>query len=134
MAIGRLTGDRVVQWLDGAKVVTFGGLCAASGVALATLIPSWQAALVGYALVSVGCSNIVPVMFSAAGRQEVMPENFAVPAITTLAYAGVLAGPAFIGFISQLTNLSAAFLGSFDLRLGQCTTLGVVGDVVFRVD
>jgi hypothetical protein len=46
-----------------------------------------------YALVGAGCSNIVPVMFSAVGRQTVMPETVAVPAITTLGYAGVLAGP-----------------------------------------
>ncbi len=110
MTIGRLTGDFFVYRLGGAKVVALGGICAASGVALATLGPSWQVAMVGYALVGAGCSNIVPVMFSAAGRQKVMPENVAVPAITTLGYAGILVGPAAIGFISHLSNLSVAFL------------------------
>ncbi len=46
----------------------------------------------GYALVGVGCSNIVPVMFSLAGKQDEMPESIAVPAITTMGYAGGLAG------------------------------------------
>ena len=110
MTIGRLTGDLIVRKLGPVKVVVLGGICAAAGVAIATLGPSWQVALAGYALVGVGCSNIVPVMFSAAGRQTVMPENVAVPAITTLGYAGILVGPAAIGFISHLSNLSAAFL------------------------
>jgi hypothetical protein len=49
-------------------------------------------------------------MFWAVGRQTVMPGNVAVPAITTLGYAGILAGPAAIGFVSHLSSLSVAFL------------------------
>jgi fucose permease len=123
MTIGRLTGDRIVQLLGGAKVVALGGVCAAAGIALATLGASWQVALLGYALVGVGCSNIVPVMFSAAGRQKVMPENVAVPAITTLGYAGILVGPAAIGFIAHLINLSAAFLILGLLLIGVSTSV-----------
>jgi len=118
MTIGRLTGDRVVRRVGSIRIVIFGGLCAAGGFALATLIPSWQVALLGYALVGVGCSNIVPVLFSSVGRQTVMPENVAVPAIMTLGYAGMLVGPAAIGFISHSTNLQTAFLVLVVLLLG----------------
>lgn len=108
MTVGRLTGDWIVQRLGNFKVVLLGSLCAAAGVAV-TLIPIWPVALLGYALVGVGCSNIVPVMFSAVGRQTVMPENVAVPAISTLGYAGILAGPAAIGLITHVSSLSVAF-------------------------
>ncbi len=110
MTIGRLAGDRIVRGLGPKRVVLTGGLCAASGFLIATAIPSWQIALIGYAIVGVGCANIVPVLFSAAGRQSVMPEHVAVPAITTLGYGGILAGPAGIGFVAHLTNLPTAFL------------------------
>jgi hypothetical protein len=50
-------------------------------------------------------------MFSAAGRQAVMPANVAVPAITTLGYGGILAGPAGIGFVAHAASLPVAFLG-----------------------
>jgi MFS family permease len=110
MTIGRLAGDRIVDRLGQKTVVLFGGLCAASGFVLSTTVQSWQMALLGFALVGVGCANIVPTLFSAVGRQSVMPENVAVPAITTLGYAGVLAGPAGIGFIAHLTSLPTAFL------------------------
>ncbi|RLU07341.1 MFS transporter [Pseudomonas prosekii] len=109
MTAGRLTGDAIVRRLGATKVMVFGGLTAAVGLALATFAPSWQAALVGYALVGAGCSNIVPVLYTAVGKQTVMPESIAVPAITTLGYAGILAGPALIGFVAHASSLSFAF-------------------------
>lgn len=110
MTIGRLTGDRFVRRFGPKVTVVGGALLAAAGLALATLIASWQVALLGYALVGVGCSNIVPVMFSLAGKQSEMPESIAVPAITTMGYAGVLLGPALIGFVAHGTNLATALL------------------------
>jgi len=56
---------------------------AAGGITPATLIPIQAGALPGYALAGVGCSNIVPVLFTAVGRQKTMPQAVAVPAITT---------------------------------------------------
>lgn len=118
MTLGRLVGDRIVQRLGGRTVIALGGLCAAGGFALATLVPSLPAALLGYALVGAGCANIVPVLFSSVGRQTAMPENLAVPAITALGYAGILAGPAAIGFVAHFMSLSTAFLMLTALLLG----------------
>ncbi|MGV8888459.1 MAG: MFS transporter [Pseudomonas sp.] len=109
MTVGRLTGDVIVRRLGATRVIVFGGLTAATGLFVATFAPSWEAALVGYALLGVGCSNIVPVLYTAVGKQTVMPESIAVPAITTLGYAGILAGPALIGFIAHGSSLSFAF-------------------------
>ena len=77
---------------------------------MTVFVPFWQAALLGYALIGMGCANIVPVMFSAIGRQDSMPQAVAVPAVTTLAYLGILAGPATIGFIAHHSGLPMAFL------------------------
>ena len=110
MTAGRLTGDTIVRRLGARRVIVLGGLFAAAGLALATLAPGWEVALAGYALVGIGCSNIVPVLYTAVGKQTVMPENIAVPAITTLGYAGILAGPAAIGFVAHASSLSIAFL------------------------
>lgn len=110
MTFGRLTGDRIVARVGRRRVVTVGGLLAMGGILLATLVPLWQAALLGYAMVGLGCSNIVPVLFTAVGRQTSMPQSVAVPAMSTLGYAGVLAGPAAIGFIAHHSSLPMAFL------------------------
>ncbi|EGO62727.1 MFS transporter [Acetonema longum] len=109
MVIGRLTGDRIVFRLGGKKVVLFGGICAALGLVCVIFIPHWAVAFIGFGLVGLGASNIVPVLFSALGRQKVMPANLAVSSASTLAYSGVLAGPALIGFVAHTWNLSFAF-------------------------
>lgn len=109
MTVTRLLGDSLVRRLGRVRTVVLGGLCAFAGFLMATLVPAWKAALVGYVLVGLGCANIVPVMFTLAGQQKDMPETLAVPAITTMGYAGVLAGPALIGFLAHSVSLTTAF-------------------------
>lgn len=109
MTLGRLFGDAIVHRVGSTRVIILGGLCAAAGLAIATWVPAWEAALLGFALVGAGCSNIVPVCYSAAGRQKTMPESVAIPAITTVGYAGILVGPAAIGFIAHGSSLEIAF-------------------------
>lgn len=59
--------------------------------------------------IGAGCANIVPVMFSAVGRQKVMSQLVAVPAVTTMGYLGVLSGPAVIGYVAHYRSLSFSF-------------------------
>jgi len=106
MTVGRLLGDYLVNRVSGHLLVTGGSLLAAFGMLLIAVVPVWQITLLGYALVGGGCSNVVPILYSAVGRQRYMPEHLAVSAITTLGYAGILAGPAALGFIAQITDLS----------------------------
>lgn len=111
MTLGRLTGDRVVARLGGKRVLLLGGACAAAGFIFAVLAPSAGAALFGFVLVGLGASNIVPILFSAAGNQRAMPAGLAISAITTIGYAGILAGPAMIGFVAHAASLNVAFAG-----------------------
>jgi predicted MFS family arabinose efflux permease len=117
MTLGRLNGDRCVQALGGKRILLFGSLCAAAGLAVAVLVPIPAAALVGFVLVGVGCSNLVPVLYSAAGSQSAMPAGAAISAITTIGYSGILVGPALIGFVAQAATLSIAFMGVATLLL-----------------
>lgn len=110
MTGGRLAGDQIRLWLGERRVILFGGLIGAAGFAVVLLVPAAHVGLVGYFLVGVGASNIVPVLFSAAGRTKDMPPGLAITAISTLGYLGLLAGPALIGFVAHLTSLTFAFV------------------------
>jgi MFS family permease len=108
MTVGRLTGDAIVSKLGGVRVVALGGLCAAGGMIVSLGIDGWAASLIGYALVGAGCSNIVPVLFTAVGRQQRMPQAVAIPAVISMGYAGILIGPVFIGAVAHLSTLAFA--------------------------
>lgn len=109
MTAGRLTGDRVVAAAGNRRVLVAGGLVAILGFVLLLAAPWPALALAGFVLIGLGAANIVPVLFSLAGRQTMMPPALAVAAVTTTGYAGILAGPAAIGFVSHLSDLPTAF-------------------------
>lgn len=111
MTLGRLNGDKIVRRWGGRLVLMLGGLAAALGFFATVLAPSAWVALAGFVLVGAGASNIVPVLFSAAGRQRDMSASLAISAITTIGYAGILAGPALIGFVAHAASLRLAFCG-----------------------
>ena len=106
MTVCRLIGDPVVRLVGPARIVFFGCAVAAAGLFLAIFVPSVVVTVAGYGLLGIGASNVVPVLFSAAGRQASMPAHLALPAMTTLGYAGNLAGPAVVGFVANSFGLT----------------------------
>ncbi|ORM54823.1 MFS transporter [Pantoea conspicua] len=110
MTLGRFSGDKVIHRFGRYPVMLTGALTAAAGMSLAVWLPWPEVALLAFLLVGFGLSNTVPMLFNAAGNQRDMPANLAISAMTTLGYAGILSGPALIGFISQWISLSGAFL------------------------
>ncbi|MEA1672915.1 MFS transporter [Nitrospirillum sp. BR 11163] len=109
MTVGRLTGDRIVARFGDRWVLTCGGAGAILGLALLLTAPTVLAASAGFLMIGLGASNIVPVLFRLAGNQSVMPVGLAVAALTTTGYAGILAGPAGIGFVAHAVGLPTAF-------------------------
>ncbi|MGO4129144.1 MFS transporter [Inquilinus sp. YAF38] len=108
MAVMRLAGDGITSRFGGEAVVRVGSALAAAGFLLAILAPWPVAGLIGFALVGIGAANVVPVLFSAAGRVPGMAPGLAISTIATLGYCGILVGPAAIGFIADHLGLPAA--------------------------
>jgi predicted MFS family arabinose efflux permease len=109
MTVGRLTGDRTVSLLGPQRVLLWGGIVTLAGFAVLLLTDLTPVAMSGFVLIGLGAANLVPVVFSAAGRQSIMPPGLAIAAVTTTGYAGILLGPAAMGFVSHATSLPAAF-------------------------
>ena len=110
MVIARLTGDAVVHRVGERRILRAGSGLAAAGFVCVALVPSTTAALAGFLVVGIGAANIVPLLFSAAGRVPGVPPGIALATVTTIAYAGLILGPALIGFIADATSLPVAFL------------------------
>lgn len=117
MTAGRLFGDRITAGLGTRRVVAYGSSLAGAGLLIATALPWPGAALVGFILVGLGASNIVPVLFSAAGRLPATSVGVAIATVTALGYAGMLAGPAVIGLVASASSLPIALAGLAGLLL-----------------
>jgi len=109
MVIARLTGGHIVAALGELWVLILGGIVTILGIATVLLATLPLVALVGFVLIGLGSANLVPIFFSVAGRQTVMPASLAIASVTTIAYSGVLVGPAMIGFAADLMSLPMAF-------------------------
>lgn len=108
MVIGRLSGDYVVPRIGRRAILLGGGTLVVLGLIAITTLPSPALNLIGFAVIGLGAANLVPVVFSAAGQQNDMDQNMAVASVTFVGYAGILLGPAIIGFGAQYTSLPLA--------------------------
>lgn len=111
MTTGRFAGHILLKQWGEKNIVTYSAIGAAIGMAVIVTAPVWQVVVLGYALLGLGCSNIVPVMFSRVGRQNNMPKAAALSLVSTIAYTGSLSGPALIGLIGEWTGLSTVLTG-----------------------
>ncbi|MFK7852819.1 MAG: MFS transporter [Granulosicoccus sp.] len=109
MLVARLTGDHIVNRLGPLATLILGGLATMLGLTTVLTASVGFTALLGFVLIGLGAANLVPVLFSAAGRQSIMPPGIAIATVTTTGYAGILLGPALIGFVSDATSLVIAF-------------------------
>ena len=111
MTLGRLFGQTALKRLGENKLIHYSTICAALGLVIIVAAPHWMLVLVGYALLGLGSANIVPIMFSRVGRQNVMQKAAALSCVSTIAYTGSLAGPALVGIIGEYMGLSLVFAG-----------------------
>ncbi|HUQ64939.1 MAG TPA: MFS transporter [Flavitalea sp.] len=108
MALMRFTGDRLVHKYGPDKIVLWGAGLAAIGLLIAVLTTWLATVLAGFLFIGIGAANVVPVIFSAAGKADKHAPELGLAAVTTMGYAGQLAGPALIGFIANSSSLPVA--------------------------
>ncbi|WP_051935468.1 MFS transporter [Deinococcus sp. YIM 77859] len=126
MTLGRWFGDRVRTHLGDEATVRGGALLTALGLALALLVRDPLAATLGFALSGLGLSNVVPVLYGAAGHALA---GQGIAQVATIGYAGFLLGPPAIGFIAGHVGLPAA-LG---LALAGAALVALLGGRAFAL-
>ncbi|MFY0679039.1 MAG: MFS transporter [Thalassovita sp.] len=110
MVITRLLGDRIIASLGPVLTARLAGAVATVGVFLAVMLPTYETALVGFALMGVGYSVVFPLAFSRAASDPSMAPGAAIASVATLGYGGALLGPPLIGFISEMSSLRMGFI------------------------
>lgn len=108
MTIGRFVGDRLVERFRPVELVRSSALLAAAGLGAGLLIGTPASALVGFACVGLGLSNLIPIFFGAAGRIPGVNPGTGIAAVSTAGYFGFLAGPPLIGLAAEVVTLTGA--------------------------
>lgn len=122
MAGGRFAGDMLVTRLGTLRLLQMSGLVIATGLIIAVAFPAIVTATIGFMLVGIGVSSVVPLVYGVAGKSTVFSPGVALAAVSTIGYLGFLAGPPMIGFIAHAASLRWS--------LGLIVVLGLMTTVI----
>ena len=110
MTIGRFTADRISAALGPVAVVRYGAMISSVGM-LTVVLSGWlPLTLFGWALFGAGLSGCIPQIFTTAGNLGSGSAGTNMSRVVGLGYIGFLAGPATIGWATQIVPLTTAML------------------------
>ena len=125
MGVTRLFIDKVVAAKGRIFVIRYGSLVSAAGTSVVVLSTSSPVALIGWLIAGVGIAGVVPQLFAYSaeiGEKSHTGRNLA--KVVGITYAGVLAGPALIGFLTEVVPLNIAI--GLGVLLGLFTAMGTL--------
>jgi MFS family permease len=125
MGFTRLVIDKVVEAKGRIFVIRFGALISAVGTSLVVISDTSLVALLGWIIAGIGIAGVVPQIFAYSaevGEESHTGRNMA--KVVGITYAGVLAGPAIIGFLAEFVPLNIAI--GLGILLGIFTSAGTL--------
>jgi len=121
MAFGRFIGDWVSHRFSSWRIISMGFASSLAGFAL-VIQPFGMLSILGFAVIGLGFSVIVPEVYRIASRTEGVDTTEGVSFIAGTANIGFLVGPVMLGFIAELYTLRFSFIA---LSLFSCLALGI---------
>lgn len=115
MASGRFLSDILVRKYGAKNILIVSGITISLGLYTAVVFPFLIPSTIAFMMVGFGVSNVIPIIYSAAGRNTTIPTGEALTIVTGISFLGFLIGPPVIGHIAELTSLrySFGFIGIF---------------------
>ncbi|MCH2165620.1 MAG: MFS transporter [Marinovum sp.] len=110
MAIGRLGGQAMIHGRSELSVMAIAATMAAIGAAAAAWATGLALAYLGFALLGVGVSVIVPMAYSYTGKRvRDAARSQAIANVSVIGFAGFFIGPLAMGALAENYGLSASF-------------------------
>ncbi|CDO11130.1 MFS transporter [Mycolicibacterium cosmeticum] len=107
MTAGRFCADAVAGRFGAVATIRWGCAVAALGVTTVLLAPDMRLALAGWVLFGAGLAGGIPQVFTAAGN--IGPgAGAALARVVGMGYVALLAGPALIGWLAELSSINTA--------------------------
>jgi MFS family permease len=105
MTVGRLTGDKVIQRFGSIPTLIVGGMMGVLGLSVGLLASNLIIALMGFGVIGIGLSVLVPILVSMAGNLSGGDRNAALARVSTFGSVGLMVGPGMIGLLAEKYDL-----------------------------
>ena len=110
MALGRFSAEKLVAKFGIITMLKASGLIIAAGLLTAVIFPYLVPATIGFLLVGLGTSSVVPLCYSLAGKSKTMRPGIAITTVATIGFMGFLIGPPIIGHIAEWSSMRWSFV------------------------
>ncbi|MDX9880801.1 MAG: MFS transporter [Prolixibacteraceae bacterium] len=119
MATGRFVADFFIAKIGRKLLLQICGIIISTGLFTSVLFPYLIPSTIGFMLVGIGVSSIVPTVYSTAGKHSKIPPGIALATVSSVSFLGFLMGPPLIGYISEAFGLRYSFgvIGIFGLGI-----------------
>ena len=116
MVTGRFSGDSLAHKFGTRNLITVAGLTGGFGLALGLLIGGKFGVLLGWLILGIGTSVVIPMVFSAAGTiteskyKGVISSGETIAVVSGVTYFGFVFGPPMMGAIADVISLRWAMM------------------------
>ncbi|WP_165020334.1 MFS transporter [Dysgonomonas sp. ZJ279] len=132
MASGRFVADKAIRRWSRMRIIQMSGFLIFLGLLISVAYPHIIVTTIGFMIVGLGTSSIVPTIYSIAGQKTRIPTGLALTIVSSISFLGFLAGPPLIGYISHVTSLRYSY--AMVSLLGICIIILVSQIRVFKKD
>ena len=108
MTLGRFLGDGISARIGSVRIVALGGAIAVLGY-LSVLSTETYMALLGFSLIGLGFSVIIPELFRIGGNIQGVDSSQGVAFIAGTGYSGFLMAPPVLGYLGEAFSLVTTF-------------------------
>ncbi|MBN2745047.1 MAG: MFS transporter [Marinilabiliaceae bacterium] len=110
MALGRFSAEWLSKRFGIITLLRSSGLVIATGLLLSVVFPYLATATLGFLLVGLGTSSVVPLCYSLAAKSKTLRPGIAITTVATIGFMGFLIGPPIIGYIAHWSSLQWSFV------------------------
>lgn len=109
MTIGRFLGDGFSTKMGSLKTILYGTLMAFLAY-LFIISSQFYMSVLGFGLLGLGLSVIIPEVYRVAGNTQNLETSFAISIVSGIGFIGFLVGPVVLGAISNCSNLVMSYV------------------------
>lgn len=112
MALGRFLADEISSRYGSKELIVFGSLIGSLGFG-GVLLVSPIVTILGFGLVGLGLSVIVPELLRLGGKTKGIDASQGISFISGIGFLGFLVGPVLLGFLADISTLKLSFIALF---------------------